>query len=45
MEDFSKKTVLITGVTSGLGRALAIGFSRLGSKLILVARNEKKIDH
>lgn len=44
MKDFSEKTILITGVTSGLGKALAIGFSRLGSKLVLVARNQEKLD-
>ncbi len=44
MSGFSNKTILITGSTSGLGKALAIGFSRLGAKLILFARNNEKLE-
>ena len=34
---------LITGATSGLGRALAFEHDRHGGDLILVARNEMKL--
>ena len=41
MKEFRNKKILITGATKGLGRELAIEFSKLNSKLVLVARNEK----
>ena len=37
------KTVLVTGSSTGIGRATAIECSRLGAKLILVARNETRL--
>ena len=41
MNEFKNKKILITGATKGLGRELAIEFSKLKSKLVLVARDEK----
>tara|TARA_Y100000591_G_C21836525_1_gene702877 strand:- start:224 stop:1000 length:777 start_codon:yes stop_codon:yes gene_type:complete len=41
MKEFRNKKILITGATKGLGRVLAIEFSKLKSKLVLVARNKK----
>lgn len=38
------KVALITGASSGIGRATAILFSKLGSSLILNGRNEEKLD-
>jgi NAD(P)-dependent dehydrogenase (short-subunit alcohol dehydrogenase family) len=35
------KTCLITGATSGIGRASAIELGRMGAKLVLVGRNPK----
>ena len=35
------KVILITGITSGIGRAAAVEFSRLGARLVLGSRNEK----
>lgn len=36
------KTYLITGASSGVGRALAIEISKRGGQVVLVARNEEK---
>lgn len=36
----SGKTVLLTGASSGIGRATAVVLSRLGAKVLLVARSE-----
>jgi len=38
-----KKIVLITGATSGIGRACATKFAENGDKLILTGRNETKL--
>jgi 3-hydroxy acid dehydrogenase/malonic semialdehyde reductase len=38
-----KKTVLITGATSGFGEAMAYVFAAAGDKLILTGRNENKL--
>ena len=37
------KTILITGANAGIGRATALLASRLGARLILVARNEDRL--
>jgi len=37
------KTVLVTGASSGIGKATAIECSRMGAKLIIVARNEERL--
>jgi NAD(P)-dependent dehydrogenase (short-subunit alcohol dehydrogenase family) len=38
--DFSNKRVLITGASTGIGRACALLLSQLGAKLVLNGRNE-----
>lgn len=38
------KTILITGASSGIGRATAIECSRLGASLIITGRNELRLD-
>lgn len=37
------KTIMVTGASSGIGRATALRISRLGAKVILVARNEERL--
>lgn len=37
------KTILITGASSGIGRQCAIDCSKMGAKIILVARNEERL--
>lgn len=41
---FKNKVVWITGASSGIGKALAIEFSKLGPKLILSSRNESTLN-
>ena len=38
------KTILVTGGTSGIGRSIAIECSRMGARIILVARNKQRLE-
>ena len=42
--DLTGKRVLITGASSGIGRATAIYLSRLNARVVLVARNEGRLN-
>ena len=42
--DLSKKKILVTGSSSGIGRATAIYLSKLGARVVLVARNMERIN-
>lgn len=42
--NLSDKTVLITGASSGIGRAAAIKISQMGGKVMINGRNEKKLN-
>lgn len=44
MQDFSGKTVLITGASMGLGEGFAHGFADAGADLILTARSEDLLE-
>jgi len=37
------KTILVTGASSGIGRGVAIGCSRMGATIVVAGRNEKRI--
>ena len=37
------KTVLVTGASSGIGRATAIECSRMGASVVVTARNEERL--
>ena len=38
------KTVLITGASSGIGRAIAVESSKMGANVIITARNEERLN-
>lgn len=39
----SGKRVLVTGASSGIGRAIAVSCSEMGAKVVITARNEKQL--
>ena len=41
--ELTGRTVMVTGASSGIGRESAILLSRLGARLVLVARNEERL--
>lgn len=41
--DLSNKKIIVTGASQGIGRDTAIMLSKLGAKIIVVARNEEKL--
>lgn len=38
-----RKTILVTGASSGIGRAIAIECAKMGANLIITARNEERL--
>lgn len=41
--DMTGKTVLVTGASSGIGRAVCVTLSQLGAKVVMVARREEQL--
>jgi NAD(P)-dependent dehydrogenase (short-subunit alcohol dehydrogenase family) len=44
MNEFNGKSILITGASRGLGKALAISLSNLGARISLVARHKEELN-
>ncbi|MBO4961667.1 MAG: SDR family oxidoreductase [Flavobacteriales bacterium] len=40
----SGKTILVTGASSGIGRAIAVACANMGAKLIITARNKERLE-
>ena len=43
--EFAEKNLLITGATSGIGKATALRFAQAGANVAAVGRNETELDH
>lgn len=44
MKDFNNKVVVITGASSGIGKATAIEFAKAGARVCLTARRKDKLE-
>jgi len=43
--NLKKKNIIVTGASSGIGRQCAITLSQLGANVILIARNEERLNN
>ena len=39
-----EKTILVTGASSGIGRAIAIACSKMGARLLITGRNKERLE-
>lgn len=44
-EYWNNQRIVITGGTSGLGKALALALDSIGAKVVIVARNQERLEH
>ncbi len=44
MKNLKSKTVLVTGASSGIGKAFAFQFAAMGANLVIVARSENELN-
>ena len=44
MDTYQNKIVLVTGASTGIGRAMAIDLAAKGAELILTARSKEQLD-
>ena len=42
--NLSEKTILVTGASSGIGRAISIACSKMGATVVLTGRNKERLD-
>jgi NAD(P)-dependent dehydrogenase (short-subunit alcohol dehydrogenase family) len=42
-DDFSKRWVVVSGASSGIGRAIAVALSRAGARVVLLGRREERL--
>jgi NAD(P)-dependent dehydrogenase (short-subunit alcohol dehydrogenase family) len=43
-KNFTGKSVIVTGATSGIGRAVALRFSESGAQVVAIGRNQQALD-
>lgn len=42
--DFTGKKIIVTGASSGIGRGVSVELSKQGAKVVLIGRNEERLD-